>query len=103
MFSGFGFHGIGCDADQPDRKWEIQDGDLNTSSIKISTSRQHINESSTATPMFSASTYSMAVVRILHKQNETNNSKMATAIVEIHITLARRHDIKTISAAGHML
>ena len=47
---------------------------------------QDVNEIPTATPMFSGSSYLMAVMRILHDQTGTSNSKMTAAKPEIHIS-----------------
>ena len=68
---------------QPNRKWKIQDGGLQTGSTYISACRHDIKEIPKSTPTFSRSCYPMRLMRIFFNQTGSGKSNMAASKPEI--------------------
>ena len=76
--------GTGCDAVRPNRKGKYK---MVASKIRIHSPelRDRIYEIPKAAPIFSLSSYPMAIVSILNGQTGTSNSKSASAIPKLHM------------------
>jgi hypothetical protein len=72
---------------QPNRKWKIQDGGLQTGTTYISACGWDRNEISTAKPTFSRSSNLMGLRRILYYKTGSGKSKMADIIQTINTEL----------------
>ena len=68
---------------QPNRKWKIQDGGLQTGSTYISACRHDIKEIQNGIPTLSTSCYPMRLKRIFYNQTGSGKSKMAASKPEI--------------------
>ena len=76
MFSRYSYQmeqvALLCDQTGRNRKWEIQDGGLQTSNTCNSACTIDSNEIPSAIPMFSGNSYPMTQVALLYDQTERN-------------------------------